>query len=89
MKLLGVITARANSSRLPGKVLQKIDSKTLLEFNDFDMALEKAESAIEEPAKLAKIVRGKIKMSMEEFSEAIKDFKDNVSHYAKHNNLRQ
>ena len=67
-------------------------SKTLLEFNDFDIALEKAASATEsligEPAKLAKIVRGKIKMSMEEFSEAIKDFRDNVSLQAKHNNVQ-
>lgn len=31
MKLLGVITARANSSRLPGKNLKKIKNKTLIE----------------------------------------------------------
>jgi tetratricopeptide (TPR) repeat protein len=67
-------------------------SQTLLEFNDFDLALKKAASAIGslngEPAKLAKIVKGKIRMSMEDFSGAINDFMDDVSLQAKHNNVR-
>ena len=62
-------------------------SQTLLEFNDFDLALKKACSAIGhlngEEAKLAKIVRGKIKMSMEDFSGAIKFFLDDAPLQAK------
>ena len=67
-------------------------SQTLLEFNDFDMALDKAASAIGhlngEQAMVAKIVRGKIKMSQEDFSGAINDFMDDASVQAKHNNVR-
>ena len=63
-------------------------SKTLLEFNEFDLALDKVAKAIGylsgEPEKRAKIVRGKIKMSKEDFSGAINDF----ILQAKHNDVR-
>ena len=63
MKLLGVITARANSSRLPGKNLKKIKNKTLIEITiEFIKKVENIDDILitSDSAKINNIAKKKV-----------------------------